>query len=70
MKAIKLLSVILILFGVYIFASICAAEDNSSEESISVPFKLDRNRVIVPTSVNGSEEMDLILDTGMRFDGD
>ena len=34
-----------------------------------VPFKLERNRVIVPTSANGSEPLNLILDTGMGFDG-
>jgi hypothetical protein len=34
-----------------------------------VPFTLDRNRIIIPTSVNGSQPLKLILDTGMRFDG-
>lgn len=36
---------------------------------IQVPFNLDRNRVIIPTSINGSKPLNLILDTGMRFDG-
>jgi Aspartyl protease len=34
-----------------------------------VPFMLSHNRVIIPTRVNGSRPLDLILDTGMRFDG-
>lgn len=34
-----------------------------------VPFTLERSRVIVPTHVNGSKPLNLILDTGMGFDG-
>ncbi len=34
-----------------------------------VPFEIDRNKIIVPTSVNGSPPLRLILDTGMGFDG-
>ena len=40
-----------------------------AEASPAIPFQLDRNRVIVPTAVNGSNPLRLILDTGMRFDG-
>ncbi len=36
---------------------------------LTVPFKLERNKVIIPTRVNGSEPLKLILDTGMGFDG-
>jgi hypothetical protein len=39
------------------------------ESAIRVPFRLDRSKVIIPTSVNGSAPLNLILDTGMRFDG-
>ena len=47
------------------------ANDNfvNIEKALTVPFKLDRNRVIIPTVVNDSKPLDLILDTGMRFDG-
>ncbi|UCG61507.1 MAG: aspartyl protease family protein [Candidatus Zixiibacteriota bacterium] len=45
------------------------ANPKVGEKPERVPFKLDRNRVIVPTSVNGSSPLNLILDTGMRFDG-
>jgi len=34
-----------------------------------LPFQVDRNRVILPVRVAGSEPLDLILDTGMGFDG-
>ena len=40
-----------------------------AESGPSVPFKLERNKIIIPTSINGSRPMRLILDTGMRFDG-
>jgi hypothetical protein len=38
-------------------------------ETRYVPFKLSRNRVVVPTRVNGSRPLNLNLDTGLRFDG-
>lgn len=34
-----------------------------------VPFQLKRNVVIIPTCINGSDTLELILDTGMGFDG-
>ena len=34
-----------------------------------VPFNIDRDRIIIPTVVNGSKSLNLILDTGMGFDG-
>jgi hypothetical protein len=40
-----------------------------AQETPTVPFNLDRNKIIVPTSVNGSRLLRLILDTGMGFDG-
>ncbi len=36
---------------------------------LNVPFTQERHRVIIPTSVNGSRPLKLILDTGMKFDG-
>ncbi len=50
----------------------CQKSDNSAlirKEGIAIRFYLDRNRVIIPVSVNGSKELNIILDTGMRFDG-
>jgi len=41
----------------------------STSETGAVPFTLERAKVIVPTSVNGSRKLSLILDTGMGFDG-
>lgn len=51
--------------------SCAAAQDfaDSKSATIKVPFKIDRNRVIIPTVVNGSKPLNIILDTGMRFDG-
>jgi hypothetical protein len=40
-----------------------------AESGLTVPFKLERNKIIIPTKVNGSRPLNLILDTGMRFDG-
>jgi len=36
---------------------------------LRIPFQLKRNVVIIPTQINGSDTLDLILDTGMGFDG-
>jgi hypothetical protein len=41
----------------------------AANAGLVVPFTLDRHRVIVPTRINGSHPLRLILDTGMRFDG-
>ncbi len=42
---------------------------NLGAEILRVPFHLKRNVVIIPTRINGSGPLDLILDTGMTFDG-
>ncbi len=42
---------------------------SAGSESPSIHFNLDRHRILLPVSVCGSEPMDLILDTGMTFDG-
>lgn len=34
-----------------------------------IPFKLSRNKIILPVRVKGSRELEVILDTGMHFDG-
>jgi hypothetical protein len=34
-----------------------------------IPFRLDRNRIILPVSVSNWETLDIILDTGMTFEG-
>lgn len=44
-----------------------AAQDPDSFRSIS--FKLVRNRVILPVTIGESRNLDIILDTGMRFEG-
>jgi len=36
---------------------------------VELPFRLERNKVILPVSVEDSRPLDLILDTGMAFDG-
>jgi hypothetical protein len=40
-----------------------------SRENNSIPFKLMRNKIIVPVRVNNSKELNIILDTGMPSDG-
>jgi hypothetical protein len=46
-----------------------AAACPAAEMPRYVPFKLERNRVIIPTRINGSRPLDLNLDTGLTFDG-
>jgi len=40
-----------------------------SQENAPIPFKLLRNKIIVPVHVNNSKELNIILDTGMPSDG-
>lgn len=52
--------------------SIAAADNPKNPDQnrpLKVPFRLERNKVIIPTGVNGSQPLKLILDTGMGFDG-
>ena len=44
-------------------------EHLATAKALQVPIKVERKRVIIPTSVNGSRKLKLILDTGMPFDG-
>jgi hypothetical protein len=37
--------------------------------SVTIPFTVDRNRVIVPATVNSPRVLKLVLDTGMGIDG-
>ncbi len=62
----SIISAILIVVASGSLLGICRGSDIVVPQ---VPFNLDRNRVIVPTSVNGSRPLNLILDTGMGFDG-
>lgn len=36
---------------------------------VKINFEIDRHKIIIPTSINNSKPLRLILDTGMRFDG-
>jgi hypothetical protein len=40
-----------------------------SQDNSPIPFKLLRNKIIVPIRVNNSKELNIILDTGMPSDG-
>ncbi len=46
-----------------------ASNTDSKNVVQTIPFKLDRNRIIIPMRVNDSRELDLIFDSGMPFDG-
>ena len=68
----KKYNVLIAIIAFWIFAVPPANGDESVagfSAQYKVPFKLMRNRVIMPISVNGSRELDILLDTGMRFDG-
>lgn len=49
--------------------SITAKTKHISRENAPIPFKLLRNKIIVPVRVNNSKELNIILDTGMPSDG-
>ena len=55
--------------AIVLFMSAVCAGGSLQKDLPVVPFKLDRNRTIIPTRVNGSRPLNLILDTGMGFDG-
>jgi len=57
-----------LLIAAILAASFCPGS-SAAGETRYVPFKLSRNRVIIPTQINGSRPLSLILDTGLRFDG-
>ncbi|MEE9190955.1 MAG: hypothetical protein V3U16_09320, partial [Candidatus Neomarinimicrobiota bacterium] len=45
-------------------------ESNSTSDWISrIPFTLKRNKIILPVTINGSDTIDITLDTGMPFEG-
>lgn len=45
-------------------------ENRSAQDKISeIPFKIERNKIILPVRVNNSRELKVILDTGMHFKG-
>ena len=46
-----------------------AARAASVEPQRRIPFRLIRNKVILPVRVNASRELQVILDTGMPYDG-
>jgi hypothetical protein len=58
-----------ILIGMVLITLTILAGAVAAKEDLIVPFNIDRNKVIIPTSVNGSPPLLLILDTGMGFDG-
>ncbi|NIP41656.1 MAG: hypothetical protein GWO41_11600 [candidate division Zixibacteria bacterium] len=68
MKDYTLRILISVIFAYAISLSTAHGQANS-EDDPTVPFRLERSKIIIPTSINGSKPMNLILDTGMRFDG-
>ncbi len=56
----------LIFKAIVIFSVLC---QSLGAEILRVPFQLKRNIIIIPTRINDSGPLDLILDTGMTFDG-
>ena len=59
-----------VLLALFLISSLSGCGNKPVAESgLKVPFKLERNKIIIPTRINGSRPMKLILDTGMRFDG-
>lgn len=43
----------------------CAAR----QDRLEIPFTVERNRIMLPVRVNNSRELNIILDTGMHFEG-
>jgi len=44
-------------------------QEQEGDQLPTIPFTLSRNRVIVPVTVNSPRVLNLVLDTGMGFDG-
>ncbi len=66
----KLERIIIVYVSMILMVPISCGKSGANDNgALRVPFNIDRNRVIIPTSVNGSRELNLILDTGMAFDG-
>jgi len=55
--------------GLLLVMVLTIAAGATGQDVLTVPFNLERDKVIIPTSVNGSRPLKLILDTGMGFDG-
>lgn len=69
LSCIRVISVKIVIICLAIGYTGCNKADINQANSIRVPFELVRNKVILPVSVNGSDKLNIILDTGMRFDG-
>lgn len=41
----------------------------SSSTPLHIPFRLERNKIILPVTIGDSRELKVILDTGMSFEG-
>jgi hypothetical protein len=54
--------------AVLLFATI-ADYAVADSKILQVQIKIERKRVIIPTSINGSRKLNLIFDSGMGFDG-
>lgn len=72
MSIISILVILSLLTGLYPLdakAVKAAGLTYISQEDALIPFKLLRNKIIVPVRVNNSKELNIILDTGMPSDG-
>jgi hypothetical protein len=65
MKALQVCLIVIITVLLSVFQS----PEGAESQPLEIPFTLDRHRVIVPVRVNGSRPLQLILDTGMGFNG-
>ncbi len=61
--------ILILSFGILLMFASAAPAQIISQDIPTVPFTIDRDKIIIPTSVNGSKPLRLILDTGMGFDG-
>ena len=63
-------SILIILLTLSISIPVFGGTDKTSSEGAKIiPFNLERNRIIIPTRVNLSDELNIILDSGMPMDG-
>lgn len=47
----------------------CKPSARTSAKKLEIPFRLSRNKIILPAKVGDSRELQVILDTGMHFEG-
>ena len=63
---------VFLMLTVILMAVLSACDRDTEPEGdvgLSIPFELERDRIVLPVRFNDSPELRIVLDTGMHFDG-